>query len=362
MEAAKFEVINIKYRVAYKINKFTKVNAMPENATLPLIVAAGNGLSLFGRNWLQEIKMDWNMIKAVKKMPDIKPQNMSEFSELFSKNLGNVKVVKANVPLAIREKVELELNRLVKIGVLEKVDSSDWASPIIQVNKPNGCVRICGDFKATVCPSLNPKEYPMPTAEEIFTNLRGGQKFSKLDINAAYLQIELDDESKELLCDFGIHLNLDKCEFFANKVEYLSFVLSAKGIEPNPQKVEAVMNMPRPRNRDKLLLFLGMVNYYRTVILEMATLCYSLNDLLKSDVVWLWSEKCECAFQKLKESLSGEKLLMHFNPQLPVISATNGSPRGISAVISHAHPDGSERRIAYTSRSLSKAETHYSQI
>ena len=103
------------------------------------------------------------------------------------------------VPLAIREKVESELNRLVKIGVLEKVDYSDWASPIVPVNKPNGSVRICGDFKATVNPSLNPKEYPMPTAEEIFANLQGGQKFSKLDLNGAYLQIELDDESKELV-------------------------------------------------------------------------------------------------------------------------------------------------------------------
>ena len=70
-------------------------------------------------------------------MPDIKPQIMNEFSELFSKNLGKVKGVKTHlnlkpdakpkffkarvVPLAIREKVELEFNRLVKIGVLEKV-------------------------------------------------------------------------------------------------------------------------------------------------------------------------------------------------------------------------------------------------
>ncbi|KAK2707033.1 hypothetical protein QYM36_014902 [Artemia franciscana] len=274
---------------------------------------------------------------------------MNEFSELFSENLGKVKRVKAHlnlksdakpkffkarvVPLAIREKVELELNRLVKIGELEKVDYSDWASPLVPVNKPNGSVRICGDFKATVNPSLNPTEYPIPTAEEIFTNLQGGQKFSKLDLNAACLQIELDDESKELatintplglyrykrlpfgisesgaifqetldkilsgipaahivddLRDFGIRLNPDKCEFFADKVEYFGFVLSAKGIEPNPRKVEAVMNMPRPRNRNELLSFLGMVNYYRKFIPEMATLCYPLNDLLKSDVVWLW--------------------------------------------------------------------------
>ena len=88
--------------------------------------------------------------------------------------------------------------------------------------------------------------------------------------------------------------------------------MSAKGIERNPRKVEAVMNMPRPRNRDELLSFLGMVNYYRKFIPEMATLCYPLNELLKSDVVWLWSEKCECAFQKLKESLTRGKVVGTF--------------------------------------------------
>ncbi|KAK2727984.1 hypothetical protein QYM36_008455 [Artemia franciscana] len=74
----------------------------------------------------------------------------------------------------------------------------DCASPIVQVNKHNGSVKICGDFKAKVNLFLNPKEYPMPMAEEIFVNLQGGQKFFQLDLNGAYLRIQPDDESKEL--------------------------------------------------------------------------------------------------------------------------------------------------------------------
>ncbi|KAK2723454.1 hypothetical protein QYM36_001953 [Artemia franciscana] len=74
------------------------------------------------------------------------------------------------------------------------------------------------------------------------------------------------------------------------------------------------------------------------------------------------SEKCECAFKKLKESLTGEKLMLHFNPQLPVIIATDASPRVISSVILHAYPNGTERPITYASTSLRKAETHFLQI
>ncbi|KAK2704643.1 hypothetical protein QYM36_016882 [Artemia franciscana] len=68
-----------------------KVTYKSQSKTFPLIVAAGNGPSLSGRNWLQEIKLYWNMIKAVKKIPDIKTQIMNKFSELFFKNLGKVK-------------------------------------------------------------------------------------------------------------------------------------------------------------------------------------------------------------------------------------------------------------------------------
>ena len=55
--------------------------------------------------------------------------------------------------------------------------SSDWATPIVPVLKPDGTVRICGDFKLTLKQYLNVPEYPMPTPEELFTTLNEGDKF-----------------------------------------------------------------------------------------------------------------------------------------------------------------------------------------
>ena len=67
------------------------------------------------------------------------------------------------------------------------------------VPKPDGQVRICGDFKRTINPFIDTEQYPFPTADELFQKMQGGKKFTKLDLKTAYLQIELDDETMKYL-------------------------------------------------------------------------------------------------------------------------------------------------------------------
>ena len=69
-------------------------------------------------------------------------------------------------------------------------------TPIVPVLKPNGQVRICGDFKVSVNQYLDLTKYPLPYIEEVFERLSGGQIFFKLDQPDAYFQVELDDESR----------------------------------------------------------------------------------------------------------------------------------------------------------------------
>ena len=95
--------------------------------------------------------------------------------------------------------VGAELNRLENDGVIERVSHSDRATPIVVVRKPTGKVRICGDFKVTLNPMLKSDVHPFPLPEELFHKLNQGYKFSKIDLADAYLQIELDDKSKDLV-------------------------------------------------------------------------------------------------------------------------------------------------------------------
>lgn len=111
------------------------------------------------------------------------------------------------VPFTLKEKIAEELKRLERIGVLEKVEFSDWTTPIVPVLKPDCTVRICGDYMVTINPALDVPEYPMLTAEELFTQLNNIQSFSKLDLSSTYPQVLLDEESRQYVT-IKTHLGL----------------------------------------------------------------------------------------------------------------------------------------------------------
>ena len=100
------------------------------------------------------------------------------------------------MPFSVKEHVDTALDKLEADGIIEKVASSPWASPTVPVRKPNGSIRVCADFSKTINANSDLERYLLPTIEEIRTKLRGGKKFSTLDLSQAYHQLELDDASK----------------------------------------------------------------------------------------------------------------------------------------------------------------------
>ena len=79
------------------------------------------------------------------------------------------------------------------------MERSEWASPIMPVPKKDGTLRICGDYKVTLNGALQVDQYPLPRPSNLFTCLTGGNKFTKLDLSAAYQQLSLDAESQKLV-------------------------------------------------------------------------------------------------------------------------------------------------------------------
>ena len=168
-----------------------------------------------GQDWLRTIPLNWANIRAVSGIDLKVNQLVQKYPEVFQEGLGTIKHYKATLqlkqgatprfccprplPFAIREQVEGELDRLVEKGILHKIDHSDWAAPIVPVPKSDGSIRICGDYKVTINPSLLVDQYPLPRPNDLFTCLTGGKLFTQLDLTAAYQQMLLDEYSSKLV-------------------------------------------------------------------------------------------------------------------------------------------------------------------
>ena len=179
---------------------------------LPLIVIAGiRRPALFGRNWFEAIKLNW--IELHKIQSNKRQQLLAKHALLFEKKIGKIQEYKADVRLrpeakpvfkkarpvaySLQPALSQELEYLQGEGILEPVESSDWATPLVVVPKTNGRLRVCGDYKVTINQCVEKKVYPLPTTEDLFAQIAGGQIFSKLDMSQAYQQLTLDEDSKK---------------------------------------------------------------------------------------------------------------------------------------------------------------------
>nr|KAG5704297.1 hypothetical protein BaRGS_012606 [Batillaria attramentaria] len=120
--------------------------------------------------------------------------------------------------------------------------------------------------------------------------------------------------------------------------------------------------MPPPTDVSSLKSFLGSVQFYGKFIPNLATMAEPLYRLTKKASSWKWGEEEQAAFEQLKNVLSSDQVLVHFDPDKPVGLACDASNVGIGAVLFHRYPDGSERPIANVSKTLTAAERNYSQI
>jgi hypothetical protein len=95
-----------------------------------------------------------------------------------------------NVPIKLRSKVKKELERMERDGIIEReTNPTAWVSSMVTVVKPNGKVRICLDPK-DLNKAVKRQHYPLKTAEEVISRMKGAKYFSKLDAVSSFWQIE----------------------------------------------------------------------------------------------------------------------------------------------------------------------------
>ena len=182
-----------------------------KKAKLNLLVVVGKGPSMMGRDWISVLQPNFSVLRS---SADGSLQSLlDKHAVLFKEELGRIRGVKVKihvdpkarplffkprpVPYALRARVEEELKRLEAAGIIEPVTHSDWAAPVVPVVKGDGSIRLCGDYKLTVNRVASLEKYPLPRIEDLISSLGKGKVFTKLDLANAYLQIELEQESKK---------------------------------------------------------------------------------------------------------------------------------------------------------------------
>ena len=170
------------------------------------------------------------------------------------------------------------------------------------------------------------------------------------------------DEVLSRLKNAGMRLKKSKCAFLLLQVEYLGHQISEKGLQPTAQKLKAIVEAPAPNNVSQLKSFLGMINYYSKFLPNLSTQLAPLYSLLQKNQTWNWGKDQQQAFDEAKQLLTSSQVLAHYDSQKDLLLACDASPYGVGAVLSHRMDDGSERPIAFASRSLSPAEKNYAQL
>ena len=267
--------------------------------------------------------------------------------------------------------------------------------------------------------------YPIPNIETIFHKMAGMKYFAKIDLKGAYHQIELDKEAQEItkvntpigllrwtclpfriktasaifqkaiesvvgdpipnmiifqdvicvsaenaeelksnlnkilskLKKSGMSINTRKSVNEAKCLSFLGYELSEKGVTPDRNLVSKILGINPPKDKKELETFIGLVNFYGRHIQKYAEKILPLNNLRKKGVIFEWKKEHQHAFELLKRNLSEEPVVKVYDINQDLELTTDASEKAISGILSqNGHP------VLYLSRTLSDAETRYSNI
>ncbi len=380
-------------------------------------------MSLMGRNWLNIFILEWkklltkpensciHSVSHLSILQEIKskyPRVVSDKLELpifhaaytlpykLKDILKPVKSSNWASPLVVRVKKSVELRFCIdgKVTINRYLETNHY--PLARVDdifsSMSNCSYYClidlkGAFKQLELATDSQKYVVINTHKGLFvcTRLFDGLKVApaifqsvmdQILINLEKVKCFIDDiiiggktieeckarlfEVLERLNKHNVQINLDKCKFFQTEVKYLGHVIKGNEIYPNPDKVKAIVEAPVPKNVAELQAYLGLLNYYVCFVPNLSSEIHVLYKLLTKESEFEWTKDCQISFEKSKVLLTSNQVLELYDPDKEIIVASDASPYGVGAVMSHI-VNGKEKPVLFASSTLSPAEKNYSQ-
>ncbi|CAC5384425.1 unnamed protein product [Mytilus coruscus] len=330
----------------------------------------------------------------------VNPKNNDKFKAEFEigQYCKSCSTSARKVSVAIKEKLHSELERLTKLEIIKPVSTpTPWVSSLVTVVKPDK-LRICIDPKH-LNQQLKRSHYPLPTIDDLLTELSRAKVFSVVDAKNGFWHVELDEESSLLTTfntPFGryrwlrmpfslssapeeyqrrqdqtveglpgvrsivddiliygegdteeeaiddhdrkfralmercrernLKLNKEKLKLKLKEVRFIGHLVTSEGLKPDPEKIRAVIDIPKPTD-------------------------------VSGDSEFCWIENHDKALEEIKRLVTAEPVLRYYDPKLQLTVQSDASQTGLGAAVMQE-----DRPVAYASRALNDTETRYAQI
>lgn len=159
----------------------------------------------------------------------------------------------------------------------------------------------------------------------------------------------------------NLTINVDKCKFARPSLRYLGYIIDKDGLRTDPEKVEAIINFPRPTTFTELKRFIGLASWYRRFVKDFSDVAAPLHDLTKGkkSKKFVWTKEAEVAWLKLKTLLTSTPVMTCPDYTKPFVIQCDASSTGIGAVLCQK-TDEIDQPVAYLSRKLNEREAKYS--
>ena len=160
------------------------------------------------------------------------------------------------------------------------------------------------------------------------------------------------------LANAGLKLKPSKCEWCRDEIRFLGHIVNAQGVQTQQETFQKVQVFNRPHSQKTVKSFLGLCNHYRAFVPNFAAIANPLNKLLRKDIPFEWTDKCEEAFLAFKEALTSAPLLIHPDIGGHFHVLTDASDTACGAAVCHRMND-LYRPVAYWGTTLKDAELNY---
>ena len=163
------------------------------------------------------------------------------------------------------------------------------------------------------------------------------------------------------LREHNLKLKPSKCTFGVETVNFLGHVISARGVDVDPRRIEHVKNFRIPTSPSDVRSFLGLCSYNRKFIKDFAKIAKPLTTLTGKLSDFEWNTEAQAAFEKLRDALIAAPTLVHFNPDAEHELRTDASSYAMGAVLYQKHSEANQTGVVlYYSKTLNAAQRNYS--